>query len=215
MTSSEHEKQEKLLIETFNRLSSSYRNKFTSDPTEGVKIQSMVDLWNIEKGSRVLEVGGGTGDLSPYLMEKLGIDGRLVFLDISPEMVEKAKEKLHEYKNIQFFCADISDFSTACAFDNIIVFNAFPHFIDKKKALSNIHRLLKPDGTLIISHNSSRWSIVGHHKRKKIDSLVSEFPEDAVVFNMLNDTGYNVQIFENNEGYDYYLVIAKKAFSSA
>ena len=79
MTSNEYEKQKKLLIETFNKLSSSYKNLFTSDSTQRAKVQSLVNSWNIQRGSKVLEIGGGIGDLSPYLLRKIGTEGELFF----------------------------------------------------------------------------------------------------------------------------------------
>ena len=73
-----------------------------------------------------------------------------------------------------------------------------------------MYKLLRKGGNLVISHNNSRWGIVGHHKRKEFSSLVSDFPEDSVVFELLTKVGFDIEVFENNEGYDYYLVTAKK-----
>ena len=87
----------KVLIDTFDELSETYTNNFTVDPEERVKIQSLVNLWKIKHGSNALEVGGGTGDLTPFLLEKICPIGKLSFLDISPKMVEKARE---DYVNI-------------------------------------------------------------------------------------------------------------------
>ncbi|KKS03544.1 MAG: Methyltransferase type 11 [candidate division WWE3 bacterium GW2011_GWF2_41_45] len=210
MTSNEYEKQKKLLIETFNKLSSSYKNLFTSDSTQRAKVQSLVNSWNIQRGSKVLEIGGGIGDLSPYLLRKIGTEGELFFLDISPKMVVKARERLYGYNNIRFFCGDITSATFSDSFDSIVVFNTFPHFLNKQKAFSNMYKLLRKGGNLVISHNNSRWGIVGHHKRKEFSSLVSDFPEDSVVFELLTKVGFDIEVFENNEGYDYYLVTAKK-----
>lgn len=204
------ERYKRFLIETFDKLSETYTNEFTVDPIEKEKIQSLVDFWDIKRGSRVLEVGGGTGDLSPFLLEKIGKEGELVFLDISPKMVEKAREKLRRYENVTFVIGDIHDINFSSQFHNIIVFNTFPHFSNKKAAFTNCYELLSNGGSLVISHNNSRWSIVGHHKRKEVEHIISEFPEDRKVFNILTDIGYSVETFENNEGHDYYLVLARK-----
>lgn len=210
MSLKKYKKYKKQLEETFDSLSSTYINEFTSNPSEEFKLRSLINLWGIKSGSTILEVGGGTGDLSPFLLEKLGGSGKLVFLDISAKMIEKATEKLKKYKNIEFIHGDIHNFTYSRKFQSIVIFNTFPHFTDKKTAFLNCHDLLNKNGKLIISHNNSRWDIVGNHKRESVASSISDFPDDFTLHNILKKIGYEVEVFENNNGYDYYLVIARK-----
>jgi len=198
------------LIKTFDKLSQTYHNKFTHDPLEKQKIQSLVNSWKIEPGSQVLEVGSGTGDLSPFLLEKIGQAGQLTLLDISPEMIKVSKKKLAKYQNLKFVTADIHNVNLKSEFDRIIVFNTFPHFLDKKLAFTNCFHHLKKNGKLIICHNQSRTTILTCHKKKIIDNDISEFTDNQILLKILEDIGYFVETFENNEGYDFYLVIAKK-----
>lgn len=199
-----------VVIETFNRLAKSYTNKFTSDEIEKEKIVSLVKSWQIKKAFKVLEVGGGTGDLSPLIMEKIGLEGKLFFMDIANEMIKVSRKKLKKYENIRFLFEDIHEHKVKNKYDRIIIFNTFPHFVDKKLALTNCFEALKFDGKLIIAHNNSRTSISLHHKKKEIENKISEFPEDIVIYDLLLEIGFKVEIFENNEGYDYYLVRVKK-----
>lgn len=210
MDSKAYKRYTKFLISTFDKYSSTYINEFTSNTSEKLKLQSLVNSWNIKKGSLTLEVGGGTGDLSPFLLNKIGLKGLLVFIDISPKMVERAKDKLKKYKNVKYFSGDIHVFSYEQKFDSIVIFNTFPHFFDKKAAFTNCYKLLRKGGSLIISHNSSRWSIVGRHKKRSVSFDITDFPDDLFVYNTLVNIGYKLKVFENNEGYDYYLVIAEK-----
>ncbi len=198
------------VIATFDRLAKTYSNKFVDDNIEKEKIISLVKLWQIKKGFRVLEVGGGTGDLTPYLMDKIGSEGKLVFMDIASEMINVAEKKLKKYKNIVFLNQDIHEFSDEDKFDRIIIFNTFPHFVDKKLALEKCFEALRKKGKLIISHNSSRSTISLHHQKKGIENKISVFPEDRVIYKILVEIGYDIEVFENNEGYDYYLVRVKK-----
>ncbi|NMB56369.1 class I SAM-dependent methyltransferase [Candidatus Beckwithbacteria bacterium] len=198
------------LKNTFNQLAQIYTNKFTSDKTEQEKLLSLIKEWQLQKGDRVLEVGGGTGDLTPFLLQKIGAEGSLVFLDIAPKMFAVAKNKLKSFDNISFILQDIHFYSDDELFDKIIIFNTFPHFIDKRMALKNCFKLLKPKGKLIICHNESRSSICLCHHKKQVDNKIAEFPDDKTVAMLLIDLNFKIDLFENNEGYDYYLLVATK-----
>ena len=61
-------------------------------PEEG-KLKRVVGSACIKKGNTVLDIGTGTGILLPYLAETTGHLGRIVALDISFEMLKRAKAK--------------------------------------------------------------------------------------------------------------------------
>ncbi|NMC36384.1 class I SAM-dependent methyltransferase [Candidatus Beckwithbacteria bacterium] len=196
---------------TFDKLAQTYSNKFTYNKTEREKLESLLKTWRLKKGDTVLELGGGTGDLSPFIIKKIGSKGSLVFLDFSPKMIQKAQSKLKKFPNIAFINIDIHNYHQNQLFDKIVIFNTFPHFADKKKALTNCYKALKPKGKLIICHNESRSSICLHHSKKLIENQISSFPDDQTVLALLAKIGFIVELFENNEGYDYYLLIASKS----
>lgn len=202
---------QKTLIQTFDKLSKTYRNKFTTDPIEQAKILSLIDSWDIKKDMTVLEVGSGTGDLSLFLLKKISKPSQLTCLDVSPKMIKVSKEKLADYQNINFIIGDIHNIKFKTKFDRIIIFNTFPHFLDKKIAFQNCFNLLKKNGKLVICHNQSRTTILTCHKKKiGIEDNISEFTGNIELFQILKDLKFHIETFENNEGYDYYLVIAKK-----
>ena len=195
----------------FDQLAQTYTNKFTHDKTEREKLESLIKTWKLKKGDTVLELGGGIGDLSPFIVQKIGSKGSLVFLDFSQKMIQKAKLKLKKFANISFVNIDIHNYHQSQLFDKIIIFNTFPHFADKKKALTNCYQALKPKGKLIICHNESRSSICLHHSKKLIKNQISSFPDEQTVSVLLAKIGFMVELLENNEGYDYYLLIASKS----
>ena len=198
------------LITIFDHLSKTYSNKFTYNKLEQEKLISLITLWDIKSNQHILEVGGGTGDLTPFLLERIQPKGKLVFLDISPGMITVAQQKLHQYCNVTFVTDGIHSYQNKQTFDKIVIFNTFPHFLDKKTALTNCFRLLKSSGKLIIAHNESRLSLCLHHARKNIATKIADFPDDDVMYRLLREVGFEIDFFENNEGSDYYLVIASK-----
>jgi ubiquinone/menaquinone biosynthesis C-methylase UbiE len=199
-----------IIAATFNNLAKTYENIFTYDSFEKQKINSLIKLFDIKPGFRILEVGGGTGDLTPFLLKSIRRHGSVVFLDIAVEMVKVARRKLAKWENIKFIAGDFHCFESKQLFDRIIIFNTFPHFYNKKVVLNNCYKLLNPGGKLIICHNESRMSISLHHAKKNVSLKISDFPEDSVVYKLLIETGFRIELFENNEGYNYYLVKAVK-----
>ncbi len=123
-------------------------------------IEDIIRKINIHKNSKILDVACGTGILEEYLLkcnpeEILGVD-------ISKNMIEIAKEK-NKDKRVKYLCEDIFNIEVG-KWDFIIVFNAFPHFIDKGKFLNHLSKLLNKDGKIVICHNFSRKCINKIHE---------------------------------------------------
>ena len=105
-----------------------------------------------------------TGILLPFLHKAVGKKGRIVALDYSAPMLEKAKNK---YGNdFEYVCADAAKtpFEDA-SFDIVICFSVFPHFPNKFKVLKEQFRILKPTGRLIIAHADNRKTINSFHSK--------------------------------------------------
>ena len=111
----------------------------------------------IPSGAHVLDVGCGTGVLFPLLLQVTRGKGRLVALDISGEMLRRARAKGHLVPCVQ---GDAQALPLAgLLFDWIICNAALPHFPDKPRALCEMARALRDGGTLIICHANSRQTI--------------------------------------------------------
>ncbi len=81
----------------------------------------------IRMGSRVLDVGCGTGLIIPWLLEAVGERGHVTALDIAESMLFLAREK-HQKTNIEYIHADIADTPFLdCSFDEIGCHNCFTH----------------------------------------------------------------------------------------
>lgn len=105
---------------------------------------------HIAKDSEVLEVGCGDGrslkDLLPITKNITGIDHDVL-------AVKHAKENFKEYSNVKILLADAKElpFSKE-SFDIVICMGSFCNFGDYKlKALSEMKRVLKNEGSMIIS----------------------------------------------------------------
>ncbi|MDR7871048.1 MAG: methyltransferase domain-containing protein [Tissierellaceae bacterium] len=172
------------------------------------KIDHIINLLNIQKGSKILDVGTGTGILIPYLREKVGDEGKIIAIDYSDKMLEIAKKK-YINDNVFFVYGDILE--TALPeeyFDFIICYSVFPHFLNKQLAISTMAKFLKTYGKLTICHSQSRKEINNLHKN--VSEAVSEdnLPEMNVIKKHLKDSGLNIITDIDND--DMFVIIARK-----
>jgi ubiquinone/menaquinone biosynthesis C-methylase UbiE len=165
------------------------------------KLTEMARRLGLEPGWKVLDVGTGTGVFLPYILNAIGEKGSVVALDIADEMLKKAKAK-NFGGNIKYLNADIMDVPLDDKmFDCVICYSSFPHFRDKKKALSEINRVMKNGGKLVVCHTSSRDHINGIHSQlpEVKDDLL---PDVSDMHLMLTDAGFgDIRIEEDAESY--------------
>jgi ubiquinone/menaquinone biosynthesis C-methylase UbiE len=165
------------------------------------RLASLAKSLDIRRGDTVLDVGTGTGVLVPFLLEKVGPEGKLVCLDAAEKMLAKARAK--NFKgNIEYVCADISRtrFGNE-AFDAVVCYSSFPHFQDKAGALQEIRRVLKKGGKLFICHTSSRDAINQIHQ--SIPELTHDLiPADREMQELLLLAGFG-QISLHDETVSY------------
>jgi len=123
------------------------------------KLGRMAECLNLEPGFIVLDVGTGTGVFLPFLLDRIGKNGRVVALDVAEAMLLRAKAKGFQ-GNIDYICADVMDIPLDNAiFDAVVCYSSFPHFQDKPRAFAEIYRVTRSGGSLSICHTKSRAEI--------------------------------------------------------
>ncbi len=121
-------------------------------------LQQILDYAGVKLDVTLLDVACGTGVLFDKYIER-GVTN-LTAIDISPEMVKKAQEK---YKKVNIICGDAEEYKFDEKFDCIIVFNAFPHFVNPQLLFKNLVAHLDNGGRLTIAHGASREEIIKCH----------------------------------------------------
>jgi len=121
-----------------------------------------------QKGSRVLDIAGGTGIMFRELLE-LGA-AQLVAVDISPKMVELARKKFAGDPRVTVHCANVLEWAEK-DFDVALIYNAYPHFLDKPTLLAHVAQLLKPGGRFTVAHGVGREGI--NHCHTNVPSAIS------------------------------------------
>jgi demethylmenaquinone methyltransferase/2-methoxy-6-polyprenyl-1,4-benzoquinol methylase len=113
-----------------------------------------VQLSNVRKGEQVLDLAGGTGDLSALFEQRVGKDGQVVLADINSEMLRKGRDRLIDQgliSNIRYaqVNAECLPFETN-TFDCVCIGFGLRNVTDKDAALRSMHRVLKPGGRVIV-----------------------------------------------------------------
>ena len=123
-----------------------YRQHFLDLDEEGNDFSKISPLWpQISNSARVLDIGCGAGSVSAHLVKK----GYEVYgLDIQEEAVRRAQQKGLK--------AQVYDISrklpfTEAFFDCVLALDILEHIFDPMACLREVHRVLKPDGHVIVT----------------------------------------------------------------
>lgn len=111
-------------------------------------------LGPIHKGEAILDIGCGGGVDTMVAATMVGPTGRVVGIDVSPEMISRARQNLSgaNLKNVTFQIAGAESLPfPERSFDVVISNGAFNLVPDKSKALAEVFRVLKPAGRLMIA----------------------------------------------------------------
>jgi len=173
------------------------------------RLERMAKRLGLRPGMTVLDIGTGTGVFLPYILKIVGKKGQIIALDIADKMLLQAKRK-GIAGNITFLCADVEDIPLqAETCDAVVCYSSFPHFQNKSKALREMKRVLRRDGSVFICHTSGRESI--NHIHKNVPLLHHDLlPDGNNMKKLLQKSGF-IEIRVVDEA-DSYFACGKKPF---
>jgi SAM-dependent methyltransferase len=109
---------------------------------------------SLHKGETVLDLGSGAGIDCFLAARKVGDKGRVIGIDMTPEMIEKARKNAGKgnYQNVEFRLGEIEhlpvdDNSVDVVISNCVI-NLSP---DKEQVFQEVFRVLKPEGRIMVS----------------------------------------------------------------
>ncbi len=141
----------------------SIADQWHNDLSDIKKIESLIDLVGIKVGDDVLDVGCGKGVITPILNQKS--QKKVIAMDLSKNMIEGAIECHSDNNDLQFICGDFLESGYNNMFDDIVIFNAYPHFLDIEKLSNVVYNALKRGGRFAIIHSLSKEELNTHHKQ--------------------------------------------------
>ena len=117
------------------------------------------DALGLEPGAAVIDLACGTGQNFPFLVERLGEEGRLVGVDLSPGMLGRARRRARNWPQVRLLEMDARELAPrhiaeACggpvAVDAVLVTLGFTVIPDWQAVFENTFELLRPGGRYVI-----------------------------------------------------------------
>ena len=178
------------------------------EPSERETLNGFLLDWGISPGNRILEPGCGSGRLTEVLAEAVGPAGEIYAMDLSPAMIELARERgLPDH--VHFDCGSAASIPReAACFDFVICLNVFPHFADKAAILREFARVLNPSGQLWVNHFSSREELNHFHLHAGEEVAHHMLPCADDMSAMMIAAGFRT--VDLNEGSDFYSLRAAR-----
>lgn len=108
----------------------------------------------IKKGDTVIDLGSGAGNDCFVARKEVGEDGRIIGIDFTPAMIEKAKANLEKlgFANVEFREGDLEEIPVSNNTADVIVSNCVLNLVpNKDKVFNEIFRVLKQGGHFSIS----------------------------------------------------------------
>ena len=113
-----------------------------------------IDMSGVRPGNKVLDLAGGTGDLTKKFSKIVGPAGKVVLADINSSMLEVGRERLTNQGyvgNIEYVQANAQYLPFEDnTFDVITIAFGLRNVTDKDEALRSMFRVLKPGGRLLV-----------------------------------------------------------------
>jgi len=111
-------------------------------------------LASLKEGETVLDLGSGAGFDCFLASKKVGKTGKVIGVDMTPEMLDKARAnaKKGKYTNVEFRLGEIENLPVADNSADVIISNCVINLAPKKKRVfEEAYRVLAPKGRLMVS----------------------------------------------------------------
>ena len=128
-------------------------NDLMSLGTHRVMKRVAVELVRAKEGQTLLDIAGGTGDLTALLKKRVGPTGQVILLDINPEMVRVGRDRLLDqgHADTRFVIADAEKLPIQPgSVDGITMAFGLRNVTDKPAALAAMRQALKPGARLVV-----------------------------------------------------------------
>lgn len=226
-TVAKDEKQE-MVAEVFHSVAAKYdlMNDLMSFGIHRIWKRFTIDCSGVRQGQRVLDLAGGTGDLTAKFSRLVGEKGEVVLADINDSMLKMGREKLRNLGivgNVSYVQANAEALPFPDNyFDCITISFGLRNVTEKEKALRSMFRVLKPGGRLLVLEFSKpmlkplskAYDTYSFHILPRIGELVAQdaesyrylaesirmHPDQETLKGMMADAGFENVTYHNLTG---------------
>ena len=178
--------------------------KMAGEANLGLGCGNPVSFSKIKEGDTVLDLGSGAGIDCFLAAEKVGEKGKVIGIDMTKEMIEKAESnaKKRGYKNIEFILGDIEKLPLKDKTIDIIITNCVINLTpDKTKTFKEAYRVLKPGGRIYLSDIVLLEELSEEQRNNK--DLLAGCVAGALLredyLNKIKEAGFSVNILRENK----------------
>ncbi|MEQ9893575.1 bifunctional demethylmenaquinone methyltransferase/2-methoxy-6-polyprenyl-1,4-benzoquinol methylase UbiE [Pectobacterium aroidearum] len=150
------DEKEVMVAEVFHSVAAKYdlMNDLMSFGIHRIWKRFTIECSGVRRNQRVLDLAGGTGDLTAKFSRMVGEGGEVILADINASMLKVGREKLRNkgiIDNINYVQANAEALPFPDNFfDCITISFGLRNVTDKNKALRSMYRVLKPGGRLLV-----------------------------------------------------------------
>ncbi len=163
----------------------------------------------------VLEVGCGVGQLTQLMAEHVG-SGTITAVDISPENIRIARERLASFRNVELEVNDMMDATFQKTFDWVVFPDVLEHIPPDmhRKVLSAISSALRPGGFVFVHIPHPKYQdYIREHEPEKLQIIDLSLSAAALVHSA-ESAGLSLEHFESYSLFrlpaDYQAILFKK-----
>ncbi|WNC74256.1 bifunctional demethylmenaquinone methyltransferase/2-methoxy-6-polyprenyl-1,4-benzoquinol methylase UbiE [Thalassotalea psychrophila] len=185
-----------------------------------------IDASGVRPGNSILDLAGGTGDLTAKFSKLTGPQGKVILADINSSMLNVGRDKLRDLGivgNVDYVQANAEALPfDDNSFDIVTIAFGLRNVTDKDKALRSIYRVLKPGGRLLVLEFSKpehdllnkAYDFYSFNILPKMGELVAKdgesyqylaesirmHPDQETLKSMMDDAGFEQTTYHNLTG---------------